>query len=307
MPHEEGLARPFISVVIASVNGTPYIIECLEHLTRQQGEIPFEVLLMDCCDEQTRVAIRSGFPQPEVVLVEVEGRPSIPKLRAMGMDRAKGRMVAILEDHCNVPPDWFSVIERAHKEGHQAIGGAVENGATGRLVNWAVFFTEYAPFMRPLTTGDVPSIAGSSAIYDRQAIDRVEPEHYHEVWEYWMHQRLKEQGVRFYCPKDLWVSHKKDFDYWYFMSQRYHYSRSFAGARMHSEAFLERLAYAGAAVVLLPPLLMWRMFKTVWGKGTHRGTFLLASPIIGTFLLSYGWGEAIGAIFGPGESLARVE
>ncbi len=262
---------------------------------------------MDCCDEETLAAISERFPQPEVVLVEIDGRPSIPKLRAIGMDRAKGRMVAILEDHCNVPPDWFTAIKRAHEEGHQAIGGAVENGATDRLIDWAVFFTEYASFMRPVQTGTVAYIAGSSAIYDKQAIDRVEPEHYEECWEYWMHQRMKEQGVEFHCADDLWVSHKKNFGFWYFMSQRYHYSRSFAGARMQKESFFKRFAYAGAAIVLLPPLLMWRILRTVWAKGNRRGTFIKASPIIGTFMISYAWGEAMGALFGPGNSLARVE
>ena len=307
MSDEQRHDGPFISVVIASVNGTPYIVECLEHLTSQQGDIPYEVLVMDCCDEETRAAIRERFPQPEVVLVEIDGRPSIPKLRAIGMDRAKGRMVAILEDHCNVPPDWFTAIKRAHEEGHQAIGGAVENGATDRLIDWAVFFTEYASFMRPVQTGTVAYIAGSSAIYDKQAIDRVEPEHYEECWEYWMHQRMKEQGVEFHCADDLWVSHKKNFGFWYFMSQRYHYSRSFAGARMQKESFFKRFAYAGAAIVLLPPLLMWRILRTVWAKGNRRGTFIKASPIIGTFMISYAWGEAMGALFGPGNSLARVE
>lgn len=299
--------EPFISVVIASVNGGPYIARCLDHLVRQEGGLPYEVIVMDCCDEATRAQIRGRFARPEVVLVEVAGRPTIPKLRAMGIARARGRMIAVLEDHINVPPDWFLTIRAAHAAGHKAIGGAVENGAVDRLVDWAVFFCEYAPFMRPLQTGDVPYIAGSSAIYERETILRVEPEHYEEVWEAFMHRRMQEQGVKFHCPEKLWVEHNKNFGFWYFMSQRYHYSRSYAGMRMTNAPLWKRVAYAGAAIVLLPPLLLWRLFRTVWPKRTRRGTFLATMPVMAPFFLSYGWGEAVGALRGPGNSLARVE
>ena len=188
-----------------------------------------------------------------------------------------------------------------------AIGGAVVNGAVDRVIDWAVFFCEYASFLRPLPTGTVPYIAGSSAIYDRATIERVEPEHHEEMWEYFMHMRMKEQGVEFYCDPDLWVTHKKDFGFWYFMSQRYHYSRSFAGMRMRNDGLPKRLLYAGAAVVLLPPLLLWRTFRTVWAKPQHRGMLMKTIPALLLFYVSYAWGESFGALFGPGESLARVE
>ena len=103
---------PLISVVIASVNGPPAIHECLDALTRQEGEIAYEVLVVDRCGEATRDEIQRRFTQPEIRLVAVEGFPSIPKLRAIGIAAAKGRLIAILEDHCNVPPQWFEAIAR---------------------------------------------------------------------------------------------------------------------------------------------------------------------------------------------------
>jgi hypothetical protein len=90
------------------------------------------------------------------------------------------------------------------------------------------------------------------------------------------------------------------------MSQRYHYSRSFAGMRLQSAPLSRRLIYAGATP-LLPPLLLWRMATTIQRKGRRKKEFILAVPVIGVFLLSWAWGEAIGALCGPGDSLARVE
>jgi len=298
--------RPLISIVIASVNGMPFIGECLDALTRQEGNIRYQVLVVDRCGEKTRDEIREKFPQPEIELIAIEGEPSIPKLRAIGMAHAQGQMVAILEDHCNVPPTWFQTIARLHAAGHQVMGGPVENGAVDRIVDWAVFFCEYARFMPPVASGVVSEIPGNCAVYDREALERIGPELREEVWESFIHARLKEEGVSFFCDPAMTVSHKKEFGFGYFMSQRYHYSRSFAAMRMATAPFMRRLTYA-CATPLLPFLLFARMAATIWRKQRRLREFVLATPIIGVFLLSWAWGEAIGALFGAGDSLARVE
>ena len=118
---------------------------------------------------------------------------------------------------------------------------------------------------------------------------------------------MREMRIPFYCDPALTVAHKKEFGFWYFLTQRYYYSRSFAGMRMRAASFWKRIAYSGGTVLLLPALLFTRITKTVLEKGRHRLKFLLAAPIIGFFLISWAWGEAVGALFGPGDSLARVE
>ena len=297
---------PFISVVIASVNGFPWIGACLAALTTQRGGLAYEVLVLDRCGAGVCEEIRRRFPQEEIRVMPVEGRPSIPKLRAIGMAAARGRMIGILEDHCNVPPTWFQSIERAHRAGHRAIGSGVENGAVDRVIDWAVFFCEYAKFMPPVAGGPGVEIPGNCAVYDRQALDLVGPEIRQEVWESFIHHRMAEEGVEFFCDPEMTVSHQREFPFGYFMAQRYHYSRSFAGMRLQGAPFSRRLLYA-VATPLLPPLLLWRMATTIRRKGRRKKEFLLAVPVIGIFLLSWAWGEFVGALGGPGDSLARVE
>lgn len=297
---------PFISVVIASVNGFPCLGECLDALTNQQGGLAYEVLVVDRCGEKVRTEVKKRFDRPEVVFIPVEGFPSIPKLRAVGMAAAKGRMIAILEDHCNVPPTWYQSIFKAHQAGYQAIGSGVENGAVDRLIDWSVFFCEYARFMPPVAGGVVGEIPGNCAVYDRLALEKLGPELRNEVWESFMHSRLHANGVAFFCDPEMTVSHKKEFGFGYFMSQRYHYSRSFAGMRMTGAPVMRRLMYA-LATPLLPVILFARMAGTIKRKGRRQKEFLLSLPFTCIFLLSWAWGETVGAICGPGDSLARVE
>jgi glycosyltransferase involved in cell wall biosynthesis len=297
---------PLVSIVIASVNGMPMIGECLDAIVNQKGDVPYEVLVVDRCGEPTRAEIRKRFPHNNVTIIAAPKHTSIPKLRAIGMTRAGGRLIAILEDHVNVVPTWLEGIQRLHMAGHQVMGGPVENAAVARITDWAVFFCEYAHFMSPTPHGVVSSVAGSNAVYDRRALERVGPSLHDEVWEGFLHQKLAALGIPFYCDPALTVYHKKVFGFWYFMSQRYHYSRSFAGTRLAGGPAWKRLAYFGATA-LLPPLLLWRMATTIWPKRDHRSTFLATVPLMCAFLVSYAWGEAVGAVLGPGDSLARVE
>jgi glycosyltransferase involved in cell wall biosynthesis len=297
---------PLVSVVIACVNGLPYIVSCLEHLANQDADIPYEAVVVDACGQDVRDEIRRRFPGPEVQLVGVPQRLSIPRLRGIGMARARGRMIAILEDHCNVAPGWLRAVERAHENGWQAIGGAVENGSTDRVIDWAVFFCEYARFMLPLDKGVAPEITGNNSVYAREALEQLGAEIDDEVWEGFMHRRLKELGVPFHCDPELVVSHKKAFGFLYFLSQRYHYSRSFAGMRVAGAPTTKRVLYALATGVL-PPVLWGRIARTVWAKRRERLRLVKAAPLIFVFTFAWAWGEFVGSLAGPGDSLLHVE
>lgn len=298
------MSAPVVSVVIASVNGLPAIAECLDALTRQEGGVSAEILVADRCGEAVRAVLRARFPQ--VTLIAMAADTSIPALRAAAMARARGRLVAILEDHCNADPRWLLTLARCAAEGHVVIGGSVENGAALRAVDWAAFLCEYARFMPPLARGPAAEITGNNSAYDRRLLERLGGELQAEVWESFLHRRLRELGAPFHCEPELRVLHKKEFGFFYFISQRYHYSRSFAGMRLAGAPALKRLAYA-AATPLLPPLLLARLVAVLARKRGYWGRFTRALPALLVFLPAWAWGEALGALGGPGDSLRRVE
>jgi GT2 family glycosyltransferase len=297
---------PLISVVIASVNGLPHIANCLTALLRQEGDIDHEIIIVDRCGERTGAAIRERFARPELHWIEGEPRASIPRLRAIGMARARGETLAILEDHCSVAPNWLQVIARARSEGHRVVGGAIANGAVDRVRDWAAFFCEYSAFMPPVPRGAVAALPGNNCAYERRLLDSLEQELYQEVWEYFLHARLRERGALFWSEPELVVSHDKRFDIGYFLAQRYHYSRSFVTMRFRGWPRWKRLAY-GCALPGLPPLLLARMARSIYEKKRHHKEFLRALPLTLLYLVAGAVGEAVGALVGAGRSLEKVE
>ncbi len=74
-------------------------------------------------------------------------------------------------------------------------------------------------------------LPGMNVSYDRRALAAIDDLLREGRWENWLHPRLQERGFELCCEPEAVVEHDKDFDLGEFFSQRYHYSRSYAGMR----------------------------------------------------------------------------
>jgi hypothetical protein len=291
---------PALSVVVASVNGMPYLGACLDALAERAPEA--EVVVADWTDDETREQVRRRWPA--VKLLSFDEPMAVPELRAAGIFGSSAPAVALIEDHCLVAPEWSSRLGEAHDAGHGIVGGPIRNVRTERIRDWAAFFCEYSAVMEPMPAGPVAGLPGMNVSYDRAALEAIDDLLRAGRWENWLHPRLQERGFELWCEPGAVVEHDKYFELGEFFSQRYHYSRSYAGMR-DPELGWKRLLYALGTPLLLP-LLYWRMARNVFGRGAHRREFLLATPLILAYVAVWAFGEAVGYLFGGGRSLLRV-
>jgi hypothetical protein len=288
-----------LAVVVASVNGFPYLGRCLDSLsTHAPGA---EVIVAACEDAGLRRQVSEGWP--EVRLVTVPDPVPVPKLRALGLKAASARYVALIEDHCVVRPDWARRIVAAHREGHSVVGGAIGNGADERIRDWAAFFCEYSEFMAPFETGAASALPGMNVSYDRRAIDAMAPLLEHGCYENWVHAHLRERGFELYADDRIALDHVMDFDVGVFLPQRYHYARAYAGMR-NSDLGPKRFVYLLGSPVLVP-LGFYRIASNVLRRRL-RGRLAVASPLVLLYTAAWTVGEAVGYALGGGRSLARV-
>ena len=96
------LAAPELSVVVASVSGCEMLELTLKALDAQPERDRMEVIVVETLGRVVRERLQKR--RPGVVVIESE-RESIPRLRYRGVCRARGNLVAILEDHGRVAPD----------------------------------------------------------------------------------------------------------------------------------------------------------------------------------------------------------
>jgi len=287
-------------VVIASVNGMPYLGRCLDALAERCPAA--EVVVADWTDQATRGEVAERWPSAK--LLSFDEPMAIPELRAAGVFAAEAPVVALIEDHCLVSPAWAERLASAHASGHGVVGGPIRNVATERIRDWAAFFCEYSAVMEPMPRGRVDGLPGMNVSYDREALAAIDDLLRDGRWENWLHPRLQQRGFALWCEPEAVVEHDKDFDLAEFLSQRYHYSRSYAGMR-NPELGRRRPLYA-LATPLLVPLLYYRMARNVFSRGRARGKFLLATPLILLYVVVWAFGELVGYVFGGGRSLLRV-
>jgi hypothetical protein len=292
-----------LSVVVASVNGFPYVGACLDSLrNRCPGA---EAIVADWTDAETRRRIRDGWPDAR--LISFDEPMAVPELRAAGIAAARTPYVAVIEDHCVLNPGWAEGIVAAHRAGHPVVGGPVRNGATQRVRDWAAFLCEYSEYMESARSGEpgvATSLVGMNVSYDRRAIAAMQELLDEGRWETWLHAHLQRSGLELYFDPALTIDHVKDFDLRVFLSQRYHYARSHAGMR-NPELRWKRAVYVFGSPLLIPMLYL-RIALNVFRKGRYRRHFLAATPLIILYLSVWALGEAVGYAMGGGRSILKV-
>lgn len=295
------MSAPELSVVIASVNGFPYVGRCLDSLREHCPDA--EVIVADYTDEQTRRRIRQGWP--EVKLLSFDEPTGVPLLRAAGTAAATAPHVAVIEDHCVVREGWCRRILAAHRAGHPVVGGSIRNGETGRIRDWAAFFCEYTEHMEPAPAGVVASLPGMNVSYNRDAIEAMDEYLKKGLWETWLHPHLQHSGFELWSDPEIALDHVRDFGFWFFLKQRYHYARSYAGLRNPELGWKRAVYFFGSP--LLVPLVTYRISRNVFRRNRrHMREFALAAPLVATYIATWAVGEAVGYAVGGGRSMLKV-
>jgi hypothetical protein len=292
-----------LSIVATAVTDLPAIAECVDALVRQTAGSPHELIVVESIGHGAAAWLRDQFPG--ISVVEVDGRPGIPRLRAIGFEHATGDAVAFVGEHYLPAGDWVAKILDCLERGLDGFGGPIEMSCPGTATNWAVYLCEYSSLMLPAPRGEAHGVPGNNCAYRRSVLDAQSVETLRTRWEFFLQQDLRARGVRLHTEPEMVVSLKRDFSARRFLSIRFDFSRSFAGMRrerLGSKAF----AYAFLAPALVP-LMLWRIAGHSLRKRRYRRELVLSSPLVLMFCVAAALGEAWGYLAGSGSSLGRVE
>jgi len=295
--------RPDLSVVVPYVNRWSDVSGCLEAL-RQQSGVRLEVIVAHRLGSKAQAQLRRDFP--EVKAIEAPSGTTIPALRALAFDAASADSVAVIEDHVIVPGEWAIRLLEIRNSGAKVAAGAVENAATETWVDWAAFLCEYSHLLPPIEAGSVEGVTGNNTIYSRETLVRHRAVTHAGLWENHLHDAIKAEGEDLICDPTIVVGHKMHYSVWDYLSQRYLYSRSYAGARF-AEAGMPKRLIGGFASVALPPLLLYRILSRCLSKDISKWLVVRSIPLLTVFVGGWAAGEAVGAWFGPGDALSKVK
>jgi hypothetical protein len=238
-------------------------------------------------------------------VIGVDRNATIPEMRATGFDAATAPAIGVIEDHVLVRDGWARTMLGALGADTPVVGGPIENAAVDTLMDWASFLCEYSHCIPPLPEGTVDWLPGNNVVYARSVLAAHDGAIREHKWENRLHDAIRESGTPLTCRPDIVADHKKHFTFGEYMSQRYLYSRSYAGARVRGAPLTKRLAYA-AGSLLLPPVLFMRTVSRIRAKGRHRAELNRSLPYIAFFVVAWAAGELVGYVAGAGDSLSKV-
>ncbi|MCC6316256.1 MAG: glycosyltransferase [Gemmatimonadaceae bacterium] len=292
-----------LTVIVPAVNEPLDVQKTLEALARERAATGVEAIVVSRLGAPVAGLVRSSFPWAQVM--DVPHGTTIPAMRALAFERVTTPWVAVIEDHVAVPAGWVKLMTERAQETGAVVGGPVDNLATTTLLDRAAFLCEYSHCMPPLGGGVTSWLPGNNVVYPSATARRYVEMLRRGSWENDMHEAIKAEGGSLVMVPEGVVGHDKHYSLWEYVSQRYLYSRSFAGKRSQQSSAVKRLAYAAGSLAL-PPVLLMRIVSRVGARSEHRGTLLRSLPLIATFVLSWAAGELVGYLAGPGDSLGKV-
>jgi hypothetical protein len=303
--------QPALSIVIAIASDTTaptdtrHLAPCLDALMRQGRGLPFEVIVPLPPGVAGLEDLRRR--QPDVQFPEIPDLRKYPAKRnsrehhgeliARGFARARGAIIALIEDHDVASPDWIARLFDAHRRPVAGVGGAIENGID-RPLNWAVYFCDFLLYQNPLPEGDSRRASDANVSYKRAALESVR-----KVWEKEFHEAmvngaiLANGGKLALAPEVIVYQHRQGLQLLAILRERRIWGRSFGAWRCQQAGRLRRVVWAVFSPVL-PVLLPLRLTWIAFRKRRNFWPFLKALPITAALTASWSWGEFIGYVTG---------
>jgi hypothetical protein len=294
---------PRLSIMFATIQGWPLARLPIDAVREQVATVGGEVIVMD----------GSGLPTPDAVAIGPDvtwvSRPglSVFQLRAEGYDHCQGEVVAVTEDHVAPAADWCEQILAAHATHPEAIaiGGAVANGTTDHLMDWAAFLVTQAASMSPLPDGPAERIAGPATVtYKREALTRRPSHGTLGAIELFDTAGLRRDDEILLNDDAIRVRHHQCMDLATHCSIEFHNGRTIAGFRRRSMTRGDWLRIAG-----FPILALYRAARTAriaWDKEVSRATVMATVPLLILLHYAQASGEMIGYAVGPGSSPRKL-
>ncbi len=282
---------------------------CLKALQPQVQSLVAEIIVP--YDEWSNEIgdLKTEFPAvnfPFVADLGIAADPNVPahqhrlcdRRRAIGLQMARGRVIAMTEDQVIPATDWVEQILAAHDRLPDAvIGGSIDN-VVDHPLHWAAYYCDHGRYGSPLAATEAEYVSDLNISYKREAMEitrDVWGEAYSETKVHWA---LRERGMKLRLDPTLKVyKHRPEFDYWHAVRERAEWGRVFAETRTVSAGLKQRILFA-AMTPLLPALLLMRNCKHMLRQNRTAVQMILALPLIAGFLIAWSWGELLGYVFG---------
>jgi glycosyltransferase involved in cell wall biosynthesis len=293
--------RPALSAVIVAGECRRRAQQSLEALARQTVAGEMEVILVDRGPEGA--AELDPGPGPRFVCLKQTRDIPWGRARAEGARAATGEVIAFIEDHCYVEPDWAEYLLEAHRGPWAAVGYSFTNANPFNYISRAGFFADYWPWAFPVPSGETHSVAGNNVSYKKETLMEFDGElNSLLTHDFTLHERLHERGLKLYTEARARTEHENYDRFTGLLMVNFYFARNLADKRALRWGWGKRIFYGLAVPLGAPTIKMIRAMRSISLRRELWPSFAAALPIILTTHLWAALGESLGYLLGEGDS-----
>ncbi len=234
------------------------------------------------------------FSDPRVCWLDCPETLLIPELWSRGIERAKGRHVAITTAHFEPAPDWVGVVHAAHARLDAAgIGGPIDAPREGGAKDWATYFLRYSNTFHLAGEQTVRDIHGDNASYDAVVLRRHWAAISRGFWEPDFHRLILAEGGKLAWVPAMRVTQRASYPFIAFCRQRLLHGREFGSSRVRDKLPGLRLVRFVLSP-LIPLVFLTKIIVRVANSGRDLAPFVYSFPVLFLFVLVWALGEAWG-------------
>lgn len=162
------------TIVVPAFRGRTTIVDCIASVKRALRGRDAEIVVVESSGDGTVDLVRSRFP--DVRVIDLPERHSAGAARNRGVEAARGRSIAFVDQDCVVAADWIDRLE-AHLRDDRvgAVGGSIGIRNPRNSSGKALYFLEFLhhlPSRRPATR-DVNFLLGCNLACRASLFDHV--------------------------------------------------------------------------------------------------------------------------------------
>lgn len=227
-----------IAVVIAAWPDLKGLTECLDSLAAQQDAVT-EVLVVSGASFPAEARIRFAW----VRWLQSSPGMLVPHLWSIGINNARGKIVAITTARFVPARDWLKNIYEAHQRLASAgIGGAIDPPRRGTPSEWAIYFLRYSAYLKYAREQIVDEIAGENASYKLESLIAHRAVIANEFWDPEFHRLVRAEGKTLTLVPGIRITQNASLGFRSFYRQRFQHGRHFGRTRLRESSAPVRVA-----------------------------------------------------------------
>ena len=159
-----------ISVIIPSYHSQSTIGECLQSLQTQRTHENYEILVINSSRDDTFRIFKDSYPS--VRFFQIEKRVFAATARNIGIQNARGDIMAFIDADCRASSDWLDRMISWHRKSYRAVGGSIVNESQKNIFSRAEYPLEILEFSPRNPLREVKFVSAANCSFSREIFDK---------------------------------------------------------------------------------------------------------------------------------------